>query len=757
MRSHLKSHCRLFISSIVLLFMSFSFVAQGQSFKHPGLLNSKAELDFVKEQIAAGKEPWKSAINHIKSLNFDQRNPSPMKNLVGIDNHDPMDEMTKDGSAAYACALLWYHTGQQKYADQAIKILNAWNIFETHDNWLFLSWAVPQFLNAAEIIRTSDAGWSIEDQNKFKTMVQNRWLRPVKNNTWVNNAMMTTIEAHIAVSIYLDDKAEFQAAVNKYRTWIKSYLYIEADGNVPLVAGRATVSNYGTYDGKFLSGQLMETCRDLNHAKMGSYGLMHGAEMAYQQGVDLWKEEGDRFAAFMELHAGWMTGQRKVDTWMCKGTGIKCTGGTNPPQPPCNASNWDIAIGHIVNRLGYKLPIAQEMSKGHRFMESDTKRNFKFETLTHGDLPYDNVPYSYTFAANENDTVKVIGTMDIAFGANGEYVYLYDQTSDVVCNSEAFGSDPLPDSTKKCYVKPVVLVEEVQLDKDSVVIESNNVIQLAAIVSPSNAKNKTVIWESSDTTVVKVNNSGLVFAVSEGMAIIVAQTQDGGFEDNCKFVVVKEKFPNIEFSDGAQEPNIAENLLDGLKDDDHRWSAQNYPKSVVIDYGESKDFMGSKLYAYQNRSYHYTIAISEFPDRDFTTVVDQSGEAASQPIVHTFSNASGRYVKLTVTGCTAYANNWISINELEMMTPTTASLDAKTLAQQVVIYPNPADQILTVSFTSQTMVSDISIINLYGQELISKKAIGVRSNIAIGDLSKGVYFIRISCDGVPYTSRFIKE
>ncbi len=747
---------------ILIIFVVFGFCANAQNFKHPGLLSSKAELDYVKSQVEEGKEPWVSAISHIKSLNFDNRQPTPNTNLTNSGGAGPMDEMTRDGSAAYGCALLWYHTGEKKYADHAIKILNAWNIFETHDNWLYLSWAIPQFLNAAEIIRTSDAGWSLADQEKFKSMVQNRWLRPVKNNTWVNNAMMTTIEAHIAVSIYLDNEQEFNQAINKWRKWIPSYMYLKSDGDQPVLEGRSKIDYWGSFPGKYLEGQVMETCRDLNHTKMGTYGLMHGAEMAYQQGVDLWQEQASRFSSFMELHAGWMTGKEKVPSWMCEGDGINCTG--KGGNPPCNQANWDIAIGHLVDRLGYDLPTAKSMSAANRNREGDTKRNFKFETLTHGDLPYSLInnlpPTGFTFAADENDTVLVIDqVVDIAYGAYGEYIYLYNQTSNAVCNSASFGGDPLPDSTKKCYVKPVVFVDGISLDKHSVSVEMGKTIQLNKTISPSNAKNKTVVWSANDTTIAKVSAGGLVTAMAVGTVTIKVLTNDGGFADSCEVTVVTEKFPNIEHSDGAQAPNIPENLYDGLTDDDHRWSVNNFPKSVVIDYGETKSFSGAKVFTYQNRSYHYTIAISDSEKSGFTTVVEQTGSAPSQPIEHSFSPFNGRYVKLEVTGATAYSSSWVSINELEMLISDVSGIgEMAGLNNHVCIYPTIADEELNVSLNYEKYGKvDVRIVGAYGQLCLKQRIDGGLSKINISNLASGIYFITIAGSDAQVTRKFIKK
>jgi len=66
-------------------------------------------------------------------------------------------------------------------------------------------------------------------------------------------------------------------------------------------------------------------------------------------------------------------------------------------------------------------------------------------------------PTGFTFAANGQDTVKINDgkTYDIAFGANGTFEYLRDQTSDVYCYPTSFAKDPLPGIVKKCYTKQV--------------------------------------------------------------------------------------------------------------------------------------------------------------------------------------------------------------------------------------------------------------------------------------------------------------
>ncbi|WP_256009052.1 Ig-like domain-containing protein [Desertivirga xinjiangensis] len=71
-------------------------------------------------------------------------------------------------------------------------------------------------------------------------------------------------------------------------------------------------------------------------------------------------------------------------------------------------------------------------------------------------------------------------------------------------------------------------VSSVALNRTSDTVGVKNTISLSATVLPSNASNKKVIWHSSDTTIVKVNQNGVITGVSPGIASISAITEDLG-------------------------------------------------------------------------------------------------------------------------------------------------------------------------------------------------------------------------------------
>src|SRR3954452_8605867 len=147
-------------------------------FVHPGVLVNKAQLDEIKRRVAAGVEPQKTAFEALKAspLGALDYTPHP-RETVECGSFSRPDLGCKaeqaDSEAAYAQALLWYITGDETYAKNAVKILNAWSGTLTggHTNAngpVQTSWTGDVFPRAAEIMRYSYKGWSDADVAKFQ-------------------------------------------------------------------------------------------------------------------------------------------------------------------------------------------------------------------------------------------------------------------------------------------------------------------------------------------------------------------------------------------------------------------------------------------------------------------------------------------------------------------------------------------------------------------------------------------------------------
>ena len=89
-----------------------------------------------------------------------------------------------------------------------------------------------------------------------------------------------------------------------------------------------------------------------------------------------------------------------------------------------------------------------------------------------------------------------------------------------------------------CKVSVAVPVESISLDCSTLIFDvKDSVTYLTATVLPENAANKTVIWESSNPAVVKVDENGAVTVVGNGTAVIKVSTIDRAKTDSCNVVV----------------------------------------------------------------------------------------------------------------------------------------------------------------------------------------------------------------------------
>ena len=78
-----------------------------------------------------------------------------------------------------------------------------------------------------------------------------------------------------------------------------------------------------------------------------------------------------------------------------------------------------------------------------------------------------------------------------------------------------------------CTVTVLQPVTSISLNKSSLTMSTNDTYTLTATVNPSNANDKSIVWESSDETVATVSQEGLVTAVGKGTASITAKARDG--------------------------------------------------------------------------------------------------------------------------------------------------------------------------------------------------------------------------------------
>ena len=87
--------------------------------------------------------------------------------------------------------------------------------------------------------------------------------------------------------------------------------------------------------------------------------------------------------------------------------------------------------------------------------------------------------------------------------------------------------------------KKVIAVTGAVLGNTELTLVEGEEEKLAVAVTPENATDKSVVWESGNESVATVSQEGLVTAVGEGKATITVKTNDGGFSASCEVTVKK--------------------------------------------------------------------------------------------------------------------------------------------------------------------------------------------------------------------------
>ncbi|MEZ0070935.1 hypothetical protein ABH927_000266 [Planotetraspora sp. GP83] len=357
------------------------------AFTHPGVLVSRAQLDFVRTKLTA--EPWKTAFAQVKasplaSLSYKAKPRAVVECGPSSNPNYGCSDERGDALAAYTDALLWYLTRNAAYAKKAIEIMDAWSaVITSHTNSnapLQTGWAGASFSRAAELIKHTYSSWP--NAARFATKLRTVYLPVVggtaarnKNGNW--ELIMT--DAAIGIAVFLDDKTAFDKAVATWRGRLPAYIYLKSDGPLPKQAPgskydtSAEIIDYWEGQTTFVDGLAQETCRDFGHTGWGIEAAIHVAETARIQGLDLYAEGKERLRLAMGFHSQYELGAA-VPSWLCGG---KLNTGIGPV--------FEVGYNALAGRLGYSMPRTLQVVQKHR--PAGANYFLAWETLTHAGNP----------------------------------------------------------------------------------------------------------------------------------------------------------------------------------------------------------------------------------------------------------------------------------------------------------------------------------------------------------------------------------
>ena len=228
--------------------------------------HTQAQIEFVAGQINKKEEPWKSAYNKLIELadSYQDREHEAVADFHTPAFYDGQDEnidakqgLALDCHAAYANALAYALTGNEKYGNKAIYFLNAWATINTTitendkdgnatGTVLTAANLISQMMIAADLLLGQEI-WTVAEKTAFKTWIQTvalpqsfRLIR-TKSNNWGDWGLFATAMAYHILEVNDKVKEELD------RIPARLPKCISADGAMPNETRREANGLWYTY------------------------------------------------------------------------------------------------------------------------------------------------------------------------------------------------------------------------------------------------------------------------------------------------------------------------------------------------------------------------------------------------------------------------------------------------------------------------------------------------------------------------------
>ena len=281
-------------------------------FVHPGLLHTAGDFARVKEKLAAHAQPWEAGWEKLVgnshcSLKWKPRAAEEVWRGTDHVHQENYPVLYNDIAAAYQCALRWRITGERAYGEKAVEILNAWastlkKVNGTSDRFLASGIYGYEMANAGELMRGFE-GWKPADFGKFQGMMREQFYamnhdfllhhNGAKMDHYWNNWDACNMASVIGIGVLCDDRKMFEEGVEYYK-------HGAGNGNIEKAVWVLYPEGLG---------QWQESGRDQGHATLGISLMGAVCQEAWNQGVDLFGYEENRFLKGAEYVAKYNLGE----------------------------------------------------------------------------------------------------------------------------------------------------------------------------------------------------------------------------------------------------------------------------------------------------------------------------------------------------------------------------------------------------------------------------------------------------------------
>ncbi|HEU6448987.1 MAG TPA: LamG-like jellyroll fold domain-containing protein [Verrucomicrobiae bacterium] len=372
--------------ALLALIPAFSLHAQ---FIHPGGLHTQADFDRMKSKVAAGISPWIDSYRQL--TNVAEANLgwpwAPVTQIVRGASPNNYARSQKDALAIYYLALRWRISGDTNYAEKAVQGCDAWSGTMTNGVGGNSNWALGagicgyEFAVAGEVLH-GYTNWSQTSVSNYCNFLKifaagNESFLVNHNGTcdshyWCNWDACN-LASLMACGVFCDDTNMFQTAVDYFE---------QGKGNGNITSAAWFIHTNGL-------AQWQESGRDQAHTMDGIAWMGVACQVAWNQSVDLYGYDNNRFLRALEYVA-------KYNLWndvpyapfdVCEGANFAwgtaaLSSGSRGFLPP----TWDMFYNHYVNVKGLSAPWTAQAAAALRpdgFYNNGNSPDFVgFTTLT---------------------------------------------------------------------------------------------------------------------------------------------------------------------------------------------------------------------------------------------------------------------------------------------------------------------------------------------------------------------------------------
>lgn len=204
---------------------------------------SDSRIDALRKAIAEKQSPTYTAFEACRihaDQNLDRKPTAPEQwHVPGYyrdkeGHRKAKSGLRDDANAAYAAALCFRLTGEKKYAQSAVRLINAWatsikSMSRKHDSTLSFSYHFPALIFAADLLRDENV-WPEDQQKTFSEFLKTTAL-PMstigRKNNWGNWGLVLSASC----AVYLKDEVLFNQCADRWKYFIEHQ--IAPDGHLP--------------------------------------------------------------------------------------------------------------------------------------------------------------------------------------------------------------------------------------------------------------------------------------------------------------------------------------------------------------------------------------------------------------------------------------------------------------------------------------------------------------------------------------------